>query len=181
MHGLLTIVSLVLLCAFGMPGALFIPAMLGILAAVCLGGIWLVRYTVAAILGARFQDRILRRPGARRRWATTPLCLLAIVILLVTQVPLYVTFWISKGAMERMAAELMQPSVCYQPNANRWLGVYPVDHVETIPGGMRFLVKGAGFIDREGFAFSPDGPPPGTSHQIYAHFWGSWYIWVQRF
>ena len=81
--------------------------------------------------------------------------------------------------MERLAAGLTQPSLCYYPDANRWLGVYPVDRVETITGGMRFLVKGTGFLDREGFAYSPNGPPKAIGEDYYTHFSGPWYLWRQ--
>jgi hypothetical protein len=177
LHGLLAIVVLVVLYACSMPGLIFIPAVFGVLAAVCLGVIWLVRFTTAAILVARFRVRILQPPGAGRRWATVPVCLVGVAILLVTRVPLYVTFWISRSATDRLAAELTQPSFCYYPNANRRLGVYSVDRVETITGGMRFLVKGTGFMDQEGFAYSPNGPPQAIGEDYYTHFSGPWYLW----
>lgn len=60
-----------------------------------------------------------------------------------------------------------------------WIGVYPVEKVEVIPGGMRFIVKGSGFMDAGGFAYSPNGPPPKIGEDYYRHLWGAWYEWTE--
>jgi hypothetical protein len=57
------------------------------------------------------------------------------------------------------------------------IGLWNVHEVKRLPGGMRFLVEGAGFFDSRGFLYPTDGrPPPDASY-----YDAGWYTWTSDF
>ena len=63
------------------------------------------------------------------------------------------------------------------PPQRNWIGLYPVEKIEAVPSGMRFIVRGTGFLDRAGFAWSPNGTPTVIGEDHYKHLAGPWYAW----
>jgi hypothetical protein len=61
-----------------------------------------------------------------------------------------------------------------------WIGPYPVDRAEHIPGGgAKFIIKGPGILNEYGFAYSRSGPPEKTvPEDEYRHLGGDWYMWT---
>jgi hypothetical protein len=63
---------------------------------------------------------------------------------------------------------------------DRSIGLFDAEQIERFEGGYRFLVKGTGFLDPAGLAYSPDGPPPDLGGEdSYEAFSGPWWIWVE--
>jgi hypothetical protein len=90
--------------------------------------------------------------------------------------PMKGRFFISLHAMNRLVerAKSEPASICDE----NWVGLYPVTEVSAYEGGVRFLMRGAGFLDPGGFAYSENGLPPGTEGKDhYHHLRGNWYIW----
>ena len=161
------------LWAFSVPGGpdmgVFVFLMLGWMA---IGALWLLRLLAALIAGG-----FGRVSGVWQWWVTPVVIVLATAGLLVTSAPLLVRFELSQGAMEELAREATANGALPRPDR---VGLFPVERVTRFQGGMRFLVKGAGFLDPGGFAFSPDGRPPnlgGEDH--YFHLEGPWYVWQE--
>lgn len=177
MHAAAALTAVLLLVSVSVPGTILPLLMLVILSSLVLAGLWVVRYAAALRLVRYYGDPGLKRPGSRRRWLTVPLIAVTTFLLLLVQVPLCVTFWLSQGAMERTARAVMQLPVGAEKEPAHWIGLYPTVKIERIPGGMRFLVQGTGIFDREGFAYSPDGEPTATGDDYYTHFSGPWWLW----
>ena len=91
-------------------------------------------------------------------------------------VPLHARYRLSRPAMDAAARKV----VAHPEQARRMhrIGLWPTDRVEPIRGGMRFAVSGAGFLDAQGFAYSPDGEPARVgAEDVYTHLDGPWYVW----
>jgi hypothetical protein len=113
--------------------------------------------------------------GATRSWLIVP-TLAAIALTLVwTEAPFQARYRLSRGAMDSTARRVMRDP----GSADRIdrIGLWNVSAVERVPGGMRFLVDGSGFIDFGGFAYSPNGPPQGADIADYEHLDGPWWLW----
>ena len=91
-------------------------------------------------------------------------------------VPLHARYRLSRGAMDAAAKTVVvRPK---RATAIHRIGLWPTDRVERIPGGMRFTVSGAGFLDPGGFAYSPRSEPANVGGEdVYTHLDGPWYLW----
>ncbi|MDQ3813043.1 MAG: hypothetical protein M3347_03730 [Armatimonadota bacterium] len=73
------------------------------------------------------------------------------------------------------------------PLTPRWVGLFKAEHIETMPGGMRLVVRSGGFIDTVnfGFAYFSQHKPSKETAAIrtpgdhYRHLSGNWYLWRQ--
>jgi hypothetical protein len=94
------------------------------------------------------------------------------------QAPLYLRFALSLSQMNAVAAQLSAAD----PDAvltDQWIGLFDAERIERINGGMRFLVKGTGFLDPGGFAYSPSGEPEIIGEDWYQPFVGPWWLWEE--
>jgi hypothetical protein len=134
---------------------------------------WLVRFVGAGL------TRRLHLPVAHwLRWLAIPTVLGATLLLTQTSLPHDVRFSLSRGAMDEAAGAVMAGG----STDLGWIGLYPVERMERVSNGMRFLVSGSGFIDRAGFAYSPTGRPDGIDGtDDYEPLVGGWWAWVERF
>ncbi|WP_327151412.1 hypothetical protein [Nocardia sp. NBC_01329] len=82
---------------------------------------------------------------------------------------------LSKGSLEAAAVE------CAERSGPDRIGLYTVELIESDGRECRFYTDG-GLIDRVGFAYLPDGPPPEhqSSGTTYRQYDGSWYRLVVR-
>ncbi len=172
------ILLLLSLLACAVPGgyfALFSVSVLGWLAAWALLG---ARVVVFCIVRAYYAHGFGR--DVNRWWIVIPVAFVLAVLFAVSDVGPVVLFKLHKPALDRFAAEV----AALPPGAtipNRRIGIYQTSTIERIDGTIRFFVAGAGFIDRYGFAYSPDGLPAGSGLDHYDALDGGWYVWVQRF
>ncbi|HYZ78179.1 MAG TPA: hypothetical protein VE596_12480 [Gaiellaceae bacterium] len=96
--------------------------------------------------------------------------------LLYIHVPLHVHYRLSRPAMNSAAKRVVAHPE--EARSIRRIGLWPTSRVEKIPGGMRFLVSGSGFLDATGFAYSPKGEPASVGGEdAYEHLDGPWYVW----
>jgi hypothetical protein len=101
------------------------------------------------------------------------------VVLVAWQVPTWVSFRISRPAMDRMARQLMaDPQSAPQDS---WLGLYAVKQVSATSNGVWFEIANSGFTSQSGFIYSPDGPPKGTYEDHYVPMGRGWYAWWVEF
>ncbi len=151
----------------------FDTAMLTVPVWFILAGTWTVRFLLMA-----WKTRLRRPVGQWIRWLVIPVALGTVFVLTSFEVPFDVRAALSRGAMNQAAAEVMAGG-----STNRgWIGLYPVEQVERIPNGMRFLISGSGFLDRTGFAFSTTGmPDTNDAADEYEPLDGGWFLWVQTF
>jgi len=101
----------------------------------------------------------------------------ALSALLFAGIPRKMMFRANMPAMNRWVQQLLTTAGAPPPVAR--VGSYDVEDVELIPGGVKFLVEGAGFFRRGGgFAFSPSGPPAvnGPAYETYSPLGGGWYL-----
>lgn len=136
-----------------------------------LGAYWLIRLVAALLTGS---TTTLRRSW--RGWAI-PVAVVGVTAgSLWTWTPLLLRFNVSQAAMDDLAREVTSSSTTSRPDR---VGLYSVGRVQRFEDGMRFIVRGAGFIDKYGFAYSPDGRPPNLGEDNYVHLEGPWYVWEE--
>jgi hypothetical protein len=91
-------------------------------------------------------------------------------------VALQARYRLSRGAMDATAQRVLAHPE--RARSIHRIGLWPTDRVEKIPGGMRFTVSGAGFLDAGGFAYSPKRRPANVGGEdAYTHLDGPWYLW----
>ncbi len=169
-------VAVVLIINAAWPGDTICIVFPAALAGLALGAIWLSRALfclATALMGRRDWSS---RPDRWQTWLALPVIVALTAGMLWARVPFHLTFLMSRPAMDRWAVSAMQAPVGARL-PDTWAGLYPACEVERFPGGVRFFVRGTGFIDREGWAYSPNGPPPATHEDSYMHFAGPWYLW----
>ena len=141
--------SIYLMAASYAPGGFLIAEILGGFALVVAGGFYLLCLISSLLVHLRF-GRIWW--GARQLWWLVGPCIVLIGLLLIfLQFPIRVGFSYSRSAMEAQVA-LTAPG----PPASRpaWLGLYPVRYDGNRPNLL--LVRGAGFINSNGFVHLPN-------------------------
>jgi hypothetical protein len=126
--------------------------------------------------------RRLRFPvGHWVRWIGVPLALGLVFVLTRYNIPFDARLAASRGAMDQIAAEVMAGG----STDRGWIGLYPVEHIERIPNGMRFLIDDSG-LGSVGFAYAPAGKPlsddedPLWCCDSYVPLGGGWWLWYQE-
>jgi hypothetical protein len=175
-HLLLAAVGLMSLYAVSVPGGYFSLEIGSIFAWIAIGAIWFCRGIIRYILARYYR---INENAGWLRWSIAPAVLVLVFTLAVCEIPWRATFFFSRPAMERFARRVLaQPSGA---TTAQHVGFYQACNAERIPGGMRFRIDRAGFIDRFGFAYCPDAPPRAAGNDGYEHLSGPWYIWRERF
>jgi hypothetical protein len=144
--------------------------------------VWLV---VALAWLVLFDVRLTRKPRPTGRalvaWLVVPALAIGTLTLGNTDLPILARFAASRPAIEALGTN--PPDY----DANVLAGLYQVCCFERTEYGYRLGV-GYGAFTLAGFAYSPDGPPPGPDistyleegHSGYRHLDGPWYIWVLK-
>lgn len=153
--------------AYSVPGTHFFSSILALWAWAIVCVAWLVRAGVAVLL--------VRRRVISWRWAMTPIAAVVAVLVVTTDASFEVRYRLSRPAMDDVATDVVGGQ--RQATTISRIGLWRVERVERIQGGMRFLVRGTGFLDPYGFAFSPTGRPPAIGEDFYEHLDGPWYVW----
>lgn len=136
---------------------------------------------LAAIWGIWLLLALARRPGRdglRRRWRQwlfAPVVAVFVAGNVALDAPLRMRHALSEPAL-RAAAEALIRGESVDPGRH---GLYVLTATEPLPGrAARFQVRGTGFLETSGFAYSPAGPPPARGSDRYEHLTGPWYTWV---
>jgi hypothetical protein len=141
---------------------------------IALAGVWFIR-----VLGAAVVQRLRFGVVEWIRWLAVPAILGVVVAITQASAPFDVRLSLSRAGMDEAAAEVMAGGT----TDRQWIGLWPVQDVERIPGGMRFIVMGGGFIDRWGFAYSQTGDRPAImdGEDRYERLDGDWWLWIDGF
>ncbi|GAB2655526.1 hypothetical protein GCM10027088_37090 [Nocardia goodfellowii] len=107
-----------------------------------------------------------------------PLFIGALAALVWYEIPERAGWEITRGILEDQAVD------CVNPGERTRLGVYLVRFVERRDGGCLFYIDG-GDLDRSGFAYFPDNPPPVLGRPPgpgigYEDFDGDWYRFTEN-
>ena len=167
------LLALYLLIALSAPGGYVIPIITGLFALVVAATLYLANLLLALLLHLRFSRAWLG--GRQLRWLISPLILLLALSAAVLNLPVRIGFWYSLPAFQ---AALDQPIAERQP----WAGLYPVQYDPEWPNLL--LVRGAGFINENGFVFAPEhrGDLRFQSGRLEARrLWDDWYEAELRF
>lgn len=152
-------------------------SIIALFSAMILLPIWALRFFLWAALRTHFRKDIPSSPGVIRRWMVTPVTLLIVVVLLITQAPLYFVFFVSQSSMDALAQEVVTGT--NSKPESRWVGLFYAENIRRDSTGMHFAVGGASFfVERHGFAWSSTPLPRiDNSGTEYIHLYGPWYSW----
>ncbi|GAA1782345.1 hypothetical protein [Streptomonospora arabica] len=168
------VTALFSLWTYSVPGGYFVP----LLATTSVWALLLLAVGIKAVMQPVFGVRRGRpRWHDWARWG-------AVLGIMVAAVGLT-----QSGACMRAGTAWAEPAVAdYAADASAAeapdrFGPYRVRRAEDLgdQAGARFLVEGAGFLNDRGFAYSPDGTPPGSADDAYEHLSGPWYTWTRDF
>jgi hypothetical protein len=138
-----------------------------------IGLIWLIRFVAA---GVKTRGRLSTRSWAR--WLLVPAVLVGAGVLTGFDVPFQARLALSRPAMDQAAVEIMAGGTTDRD----WIGLWPVQLVEPIDGGVMFLIEGSGFMDRVGLAYSVSGTPADPYDDVeYTDLGGGWWQWWSEF
>ncbi len=146
-----------------------------------LGCFWLIWPVVRIIVARNYgwpQSLVMR--GQKQRLAVGCALLLASV-LIVDDLPMKAAVWISRPAMDRMAAQLLSSGKPYADD--RWVGVFKAKRVQiTLGGGMKFTCVEANHAYKSGFVYLPKVDPNHTAWNTrnYRHVIGPWWAWREE-
>jgi hypothetical protein len=127
---------------------------------------WVVRIVGSAREHLRFS------PVESFRWLAIPSILGLAGLIIWSGAPFDVRLSLSRAGMDQAAAEVIAGNT----TERQWIGLWAVDNVERIPGGMRFIVASGDSKERWGFAYSERGGRPAImdGSDRYEHLDGSW-------
>ena len=167
----LVVANAALTCwAFSVPGGRLVPVMVAVLVWLCLGLTYAARLGLDLVLAER-----PRRRAEPVRWLVVPALVIATAGLVLAAVPVRAGLALAEPTVLDFAS-----SSSVEPPARA--GFYRIAEADRLPGGgARFVVEGAGFVDRHGFAYSPSGLPARDGANVYTHLDGPWYLWAERF
>jgi hypothetical protein len=90
------------------------------------------------------------------------------------ELPLHIGFRLAEGEMRRQAEALLAGGGGSSTSA----GLYRFSSVKVMPSSkaVRFLIRGAGFMEEEGWTYCPSGSPvQGEDASFHSHYLGAWY------
>lgn len=143
---------------------------------VLMAAIWFLRF-----VGAAWTERLRFSRRHWARWLIVPVVMGLVFALTRYDVPFDVRLAASRGAMDQVAAEVMAGG----STDRTWVGLYPVQGVERIPNGIRFLIDDSG-LGRMGFVYSTASQPASLDDSplwccdSYEPIGGGWWIWTQE-
>jgi hypothetical protein len=155
-----------------LPVSDFILAAIGLLIGIVSG--------LLSVISSAGELTVLKHvPRSRRRkmlLLATPFILAMTWVLVVSGVPSSLMFRANKPAMDVWVKKFLTTSTV-PPGGFANIGSYGAYNIKAIPGGVKFLVNGAGFFrSGGGFAYSPDGPPAPTPFETFTPIRSGWYV-----
>jgi hypothetical protein len=175
-----------LMCATMFSNAGF--KVLNIFVIMAFAGIWGVAWLIR--LGT-YQWRIRRRTSPQVRhqqrslayWVAEPATALLVLGLAWSGAFFHIRFAISEPLLSRYVERVRAGKVNLAfefHHPPRLVGLYVVSITDLLPDGtVRFITSGDGVMNRAGFAFSANSPPPRQGEDSYKHIRGQWWIWSE--
>ena len=135
-----------------------------------IAGLWVVRVVGSA------RGRLRSRRAAWIRWLAIPAIFGLAGLIIWSGAPFAVRLALSQAGMDQAAGEVIAGDTIER----QWIGLWAVDDVERIPGGMRFIVASGDSNERWGFAYSETGGRPAImdGEDAYEPLAGNWWIWT---
>ena len=97
-----------------------------------------------------------------------------VIVVVMVGWPLRARFQISQNAMDSFARDVIEDGSVHERG---YVGLWPIARVKRTTDGIRFLVRGAEFLDEYGFAYSTRGVPQRIGEDNFVHLEGPWYLW----
>jgi hypothetical protein len=166
-----------MLWAWSYPGGDFFLFAMASLVLGCFALLWILKLLAA----------VQRRDRAWIWFAVAPMCGVAVLALLVADVPLQARWALSRGAFEDVAESAIAPaggsSSWAEVNVPERIGLYDVVSAVRVPQGVIFWEATGNFMDDAGFAYLPDGPAEVEANGSFEsprfhHLDGPWYTWT---
>jgi hypothetical protein len=114
-------------------------------------------------------------PGEWARWLAFPAILGVAYLVSWSPIPFDVRLGLSRAGMDAAAARLEVAGTA----TFGWIGLFPVERLEHLEDGFRFLITGSGFLDPVGFAYMGGGEPPVIGEDRYEPIGDGWWLWVE--
>ena len=179
------ILTLLLLYASSVPGGYFGMSLLGIFLGFMFGAVWLVRMLAGLGIGWK-SGRYLKNFKVRwRRWLTPVLVALIGMGMLHVEAPMHLRLTLAQKPMATLAQQCAQTRKPLPPTSV-W-GMH-FDRIEPFGvSGTLFFIDGAGFLNRDGWAYLSDpADQPATPGQYgegcyFYPFSGDWYRVVEDY
>jgi hypothetical protein len=180
LHGAAYVIATILILDAAWPGDFACVTVPAALVGLLLIATWLVGALICIGFAHRRKRGSLAGGIAWRQWLKLPVITGLTIAVLWFGLPWRLTFWLSRSAMDGFAARAMPvPVGTHLPDT--WVGLYRARNVWRTQNGVQFWVRGSGFVDQEGWAYFPNGPPPPTKDDTFTHVAGSWYLLHWRF
>jgi hypothetical protein len=135
-----------------------------------IAGLWVVRVVGSA------RGRLRSSRAEWIRWLAIPAIFGLAGLIIWSGAPFAVRLALSQAGMDQAAGEV----IAGDTTERQWIGLWAVDDVERIPGGMRFIVASGDSNERWGFAYSETGGRPAImdGEDRYERLAGNWWIWT---
>ncbi len=161
------------------PGGLLLFVALCFFGWLLIGTVFFIRVVGFGLVRARWRIRISREDN-HWKWTVVPLCFLLTIGLAFTDFPARAFFHLNKPYLDRFVRQAASlPSDSKLPD--QWIGCYPANNIKTFAGGIEFHVKGSGFLDIYGYAYSAQGTPPGDHYDFCQPIGDGWHLWIILF
>lgn len=154
MNGAAIALSLLTIASTSAPGWYFNFALCVFAGWIILGLCWFVRQVGSWTVMVRHGTPPTAEPTLAR-WATAPLIAGLSILVGYSGLPETAALWLSRPAMDRLAAERLRTGAALPTRA--WVGLFPAESIQVVPGGVRFLIRGTGVLGREGYAYYENG------------------------
>jgi hypothetical protein len=179
-HTFVSLVGILTIYSVSVPGGYFGLELLSGLGWLGAGFIWLFRIVSRGVIIKWYGSLPEAKWGQSHSWIVAPLLFFFFFFIARSSLAIQLGFRISKPAMDRLVRE----TTGLPPNSklsDRWVGIYFAEGIETLPGGVRFFIRGSGFIDRDGFAYSSQPLPTNDGDDKYTPLRNGWYLWHWKF
>lgn len=176
LNAAIVVVALLSCLSVSAPGGYFLVQLFALLGWFFVGLVWIARVAISVYLTRRHVPPD-HRPARSRGYLVGPVVVLVVAGAITLRIPYWCTFWVSRPFMDALAARAMTNN---DPLPQKWfIGLYPVERIERIPGGVQFFIAHAGFLSEEGFVYVQ--PPPRSVGPSWKRRPGGWFEFYKSF
>lgn len=172
-HAALILTIGCLIWAYSLPGVSLVLQLVGFLALMALGVLWLGK-----LVGAWRQYS-----GWSWWFALAPILVIGLSAMLHSRFPLQARWELSLPAFENLITDMPSDGKL-SVDTPTMIGSYTITSTFRVPEGVLFYEEtGSSFVDDAGFAYLPGGPTNSLANSnfespTFYHLGGSWYSWT---